>query len=94
MRKINISLCPKIPSHAVSKTLYGIFLEDINYAVDGGFNANRVNNYSFDGVYLSKDKNQAVEDSLRYWQVSSGRLESCSDGGLSSNSKIARIYAD
>ena len=28
----------------VSPELYGIFLEDINYACDGGLNANLVNN--------------------------------------------------
>ena len=39
-------------SHPVSDRLYGAFLEDINMSVDGGLNANVVNNYSFDGVYL------------------------------------------
>lgn len=49
-REINLSFNPKKPLHKVSKDLYGIFLEDINFAVDGGLNANMVNNYSFDGI--------------------------------------------
>ena len=40
------------PTHAVSDRLYGVFFEDINLGADGGLNANMVNNYSFDGVYL------------------------------------------
>lgn len=40
--------------HDVSNMLFGIFLEDINFACDGGLNANMVNNSSFDGIYLSR----------------------------------------
>ena len=32
------------------------FLEDIGFSVDGGLNANMVNNYSFDGVYLDRQE--------------------------------------
>ena len=42
----------KKPLHDVSPTLYGIFLEDINYSCDGGLNANMVANYSFDDCYI------------------------------------------
>ena len=42
----------KKPLHSVSPTLYGIFLEDINYSCDGGLNANMVANYSFDDCYI------------------------------------------
>ena len=37
----------------ISPTLYGLFLEDINFGCDGGLNANLVNNHSFEGVYLT-----------------------------------------
>ena len=40
------------PTHHTSGRLYGVFFEDINHGADGGLNANMVNNYSFDGVYL------------------------------------------
>ncbi|MDQ0538361.1 alpha-N-arabinofuranosidase [Curtobacterium flaccumfaciens] len=38
---------------SISPTLYGLFLEDINFGCDGGLSANLVNNYSFEGVYLT-----------------------------------------
>lgn len=75
----------------VSPELYGIFLEDINYACDGGLNANMVNNYSFDGVYLDKKKKASVEDSLRYWKIRSGKMESSDIDALSTNSKYAHL---
>ena len=73
----------------VSPELYGIFLEDINYACDGGLNANLVNNYSFDGVYLDAKKKGPVEDPLRYWHIRGGSMESGCQDALSSNSKYA-----
>lgn len=36
------------PSHAISPRLIGIFLEDINFAVDGGLNAELIKNGSFE----------------------------------------------
>ncbi|PPF38027.1 alpha-L-arabinofuranosidase C-terminal domain-containing protein [Rathayibacter sp. AY1A3] len=41
------------PTTAISPTLYGLFLEDINFGCDGGLSANLVNNHSFEGVYLT-----------------------------------------
>ncbi|KQO48269.1 MULTISPECIES: alpha-L-arabinofuranosidase C-terminal domain-containing protein [unclassified Frigoribacterium] len=41
------------PTTPISPTLYGLFLEDINFGCDGGLSANLVNNYSFEGVYLT-----------------------------------------
>ena len=71
----------------ISPTLFGLFLEDINFAVDGGLNANMVANYSFGGtyprkpysmiqIYMTKHWNGEKPDRLRYWQVSGGSLES------------------
>jgi len=36
------------PGHAIPKTLYGIFFEDINYAADGGLYAELIANRGFD----------------------------------------------
>lgn len=92
--------------HPVSSMLFGLFLEDINYSCDGGLNANLVNNYSFDGIYLSRkrygefraflfkpDPQQAV-DRLRYWHVDRGRLESRHDGAITPESWYARLSVD
>ncbi|WP_223690692.1 alpha-L-arabinofuranosidase C-terminal domain-containing protein [Leifsonia poae] len=49
---ITITIDTGASAKPVSPTLFGLFLEDINFAVDGGLNANLVNNYSFDGLYL------------------------------------------
>lgn len=63
------------PTHQVSGRLYGVFFEDINHGADGGLNANMVNNYSFDGVYLDhhtwrisgSDRWRTQADPLRFW---------------------------
>ena len=36
------------PAHAMSKNLYGVFFEDINYAADGGLYAEMIQNRSFE----------------------------------------------
>ena len=36
------------PGHAIPKTLYGIFFEDINYAADGGLYPELIANRGFD----------------------------------------------
>lgn len=38
-------------SHSISDTLYGAFIEDINFAVEGGLNANLVRNNSFEYLH-------------------------------------------
>lgn len=72
--------------YPISKTLFGIFLEDINFACDGGLNANQVSNYSFDGVYMDKEARCAKADPLRYWHTDFGQLRSGTENRLSSNS--------
>ncbi len=47
-----LNVSEKNISHDVSKDLYGIFIEDISYACDGGLVSNLVNNNSFE--YESK----------------------------------------
>jgi alpha-L-arabinofuranosidase len=88
--------------HDVSDMLFGIFLEDINFACDGGLNANMVNNGSFDGMYLSrkgygmmrsvifKPDPHKVVDRLRYWIATGTTLESRHDDPVAENSWYAR----
>jgi len=89
--------------HDVSDMLFGIFLEDINFACDGGLNANMVNNASFDGVYLSrkgygmmrsvifKPDPKAVVDRTRYWIPIGTKLESRHDDPVVGNSWYVRL---
>ncbi|MBW3091082.1 alpha-L-arabinofuranosidase [Bifidobacterium sp. 82T25] len=62
-----------------------MFFEDINHSADGGLNANMVNNYSFDGVYLDHhtwrlagaDRWRTQADPLRFWRFSGCSAMSC-----------------
>lgn len=45
-------------SHAISDTLYGIFLEDINHALDGGLYAELVKNRSFEYGGIAGNQNK------------------------------------
>lgn len=96
---------PAIPA-AVSPVLYGLFLEDINFAVDGGLNANLVNNYTFDGAYLDrsngysqlgavflKKKARPLGDPLRHWWTTS-RLEALAGDGPGPRSRYARLTVE
>ncbi|KAB7787620.1 alpha-L-arabinofuranosidase C-terminal domain-containing protein [Bifidobacterium cebidarum] len=73
------------PTHRTSERLYGVFFEDINHSADGGLNANMVNNYSFDGVYLNHhtwrisgaDRWSTEADPLRFWRFINCSAESC-----------------
>ncbi|PLS24808.1 alpha-L-arabinofuranosidase [Bifidobacterium imperatoris] len=72
------------PTHRTSERLYGVFFEDINHSADGGLNANMVNNYSFDGVYLDhrtwrfsgSDRWRTEADPLRFWHFINCSAES------------------
>lgn len=45
-------------SHAISDTLYGIFLEDINHALDGGLYAELIKNRSFEYGPIAGNQNR------------------------------------
>ena len=89
--------------HDVSDMLFGVFLEDINFACDGGLNANLVNNASFDGMYLGrkgygmmrsvifKPEPHPVVDRLRFWIPTGATLESRHDDPVAENSWYARV---
>ena len=59
-QKATITIDVNKPLHAVSPTLFGIFLEDINLSVDGGLYPELVRNRSFEDA-----------DSLCFWQFRS-----------------------
>ncbi|MBT1162989.1 alpha-L-arabinofuranosidase C-terminal domain-containing protein [Bifidobacterium sp. SO1] len=73
------------PTHPASERLYGVFFEDINHGADGGLNANMVDNYSFDGVYLKHeslrlrgaDRWRIESDPLRGWRFDGVTATSC-----------------
>jgi alpha-N-arabinofuranosidase len=65
--EVTLNIDAANPSHAVSPQLIGIFLEDINFGVDGGLNAELVKNGSFEfpaGMmgWSSSVRNQALEE--------------------------------
>lgn len=70
-------------SHEVSDTLYGAFLEDVNFGVEGGLNANLVRNNSFE--YLHGE-----EKELSGWAID-GRYIRKVGSGISENNP-AYIY--
>lgn len=43
------------PAHDISETLFGIFIEDINFAADGGLYAEMIRNRSFEFTKLARD---------------------------------------
>ncbi|NEG56014.1 alpha-L-arabinofuranosidase C-terminal domain-containing protein [Bifidobacterium platyrrhinorum] len=71
--------------HPVGDRLYGAFFEDINLGADGGLNANMVNNYSFDGVWLDHhtlrpqggERWRTQADPLRFWRFDGCDATSC-----------------
>lgn len=70
---VNTDISGLDDSHRISDTLFGIFLEDINYAVDGGMYAELVKNRSFEygmeardaGLHGWEVTNEAVEFSVK-----------------------------
>ncbi|TFV49576.1 alpha-L-arabinofuranosidase C-terminal domain-containing protein [Blastococcus sp. TF02A_35] len=76
----------------VSPLLFGLFLEDINFACDGGLNANLVNNHSFEGVYLDRERSGARRiDRTRHWSVSEGVLTASGDGAVVPGRTFGRV---
>lgn len=80
-------------SHRISDTLFGIFLEDINYAVDGGMYAEMVKNRSFEYGMEARDAG------LHGWEVTNEAVEfSVADGSAdgtalnANNSQYAVVH--
>lgn len=59
-QSVNITVDANNPDHAISPTLFGLFLEDINLSVDGGLYREQIRNRSFEDA-----------DTLCFWTFSS-----------------------
>ena len=69
------------PGAQIQPTMYGIFIEDINFAADGGLYAELVKNRSF----------EFPNNRLQGWTVG-GRLEVMNDGPFERNPHNVRLY--
>jgi alpha-L-arabinofuranosidase len=65
----------------IQKTMYGLFIEDINYAADGGLYAELVKNRSFDFPYA-----------FTGWKVA-GNVEVRNDGPFDRNPNYVRLHS-
>ncbi len=66
---VNTDISGLDDSHRISDTLFGLFLEDINYAVDGGLYAELVKNRSFEYGMEARDAQ------LHGWEVTNEAVE-------------------
>ena len=57
---LSIDATPSDSSASISPLLYGIFLEDINFAVDGGMYAELIKNGSFEYGMLAKNSGKVI----------------------------------
>lgn len=107
MGKTRVVIDRNLAAGTVSDTLYGIFIEDINFACDGGLNANVLRNYSFDDIYLKNKHANMLRfithtagrmkrnaDRLRYWRCTGGELESSNESPVVPNAWYASFTAD
>lgn len=101
---VEISLDWECLGASVSSTLYGLFLEDINFGVDGGLNANLVANWSFEGTYLNRTNGYSLmsavlfrrkafplSDPLRHWEATGGSLAARAEESDHHSSRFARL---
>ncbi|PPJ21626.1 hypothetical protein C5E45_31025 [Nocardia nova] len=102
---VDIAVAAQDARKPVSPTLVGLFFEDINFACDGGLNANLVNNHSFEGVYLdrrlhsefvavvTRRRPRRKFDRARHWSISGGRLEVLDDEPVAAGGHFARLHS-
>ena len=57
---LSVDATPSEASVSISPLLYGIFLEDINFAVDGGMYAELIKNGSFEYGMLAKNSGRVI----------------------------------
>lgn len=82
-----------------AENLFGIALEDMNGAIDGGLNANMVRNHSFDEMRLSRKAKSFSADRLdnnrlAHWYTSGLTLSSLLEDGADPNSYYARVCVE
>ena len=72
-----LTVYPDQPVHPVSETLYGIFIEDINCAVDGGLYAELLKNRSFEneGLWNPQHADHWEAWSVKKWEKAQATLE-------------------
>lgn len=74
------------PKTEVSKNLFGIFYEDINYAADGGLYGEMIQNRSFEFRVSGKSPTDAWTDRINInGEKTKSRLKASSKGGLNKN---------
>ena len=78
-------------TYDISDHLYGIFLEDIGFSVDGGLTPTWSTTTVSTGVYLDRQEIRAVEEPLRYWRFEGGTDDIRYRESALQNSKYARI---
>jgi len=59
----------------ISKDMYGLFFEDINYSLDGGLNAEMLENRNFEALFVSgnNDHYYPVFDGSYGWSSNQSR---------------------
>lgn len=76
------------PATEVSKNLYGIFYEDINYAADGGLYGEMIQNRSFEFRVSKKKPTEAWTDVNINGQKSKSRVKGAKESPLNENNPI------
>ena len=81
------------PQTPVSKNLFGIFYEDINYAADGGLYGEMVQNRSFEFGASNNSSTEGWKDHLNIsGERSSSRLKANKKGGLNANNPTYAVF--
>ena len=83
--RVNISLEGLDESQRISDTLFGLFLEDINYAVDGGMYVEMIKNRSFEyGI-------EARDEQLHGWESTNEAVTFSVHDGSEDGRRLTRI---
>ena len=83
-------------AYEISDSLYGLFIEDISYACDGGLNAQLVQNGSFE-YNLTEQPGWGAGTAWRYvtYGHSTGNVNACSQAPLNENNpNYMRLYVE
>ena len=79
-RRVTITLGDPAKGHEISKKLWGVFFEDINWAADGGLNPEMLANGGFD--WLQADHQNNPRDDRAWNSVEDGWEHDFRDGGM------------
>lgn len=84
-----VTLSSENLSHTVSSDLYGIFIEDISNAVEGGLNANLVRNNSFEYLHQADGS-----EALSGWEIEGEYIRETTGGMNENNPSYIRLPQD